>query len=176
MESLGKCDVLYADASGFCLQPCVPYLWQKKASKVQKAVGFVSQAHSCRLSVLGFFRSRDGALWSYPTTERLTAEYVVESVEALLPQLVRPAVLVLDNASVHRAKAVREKRAHWKKRGLRLLFLPPYCPHLNRIELLWKQIKYRWLVPRDYIDFPTLSQSVKDILKQVGTKYRLSFA
>jgi hypothetical protein len=175
LELGGKCDVLYTDASGFCLQPCVPYLWQKKAVKGQKAVGLVSQAHSRRLSVLGFFRSRDSTLWSFPTTERLTAQHVVESVEALLPQLVRPAVLVLDNASVHRAKAVREKRAKWKKQGLRLLFLPPYCPHLNRIELLWKQIKYRWLAPSDYLDFPTLSQSVTDILEQVGTKYRVSF-
>lgn len=168
--------MLYTDASGFCLQPCVPYLWQKKAVKGQKAVGLVSQAHSLRLSVFGFFRSRDCTLWSFPTTERLTAKHVVESIEALLPQLVRPAVLVLDNASVHRAKAVREKRAEWKKRGLRLLFLPPYCPHLNRIELLWKQIKYRWLAPNDYIDFDTLSQSVNDILNQVGERYRLSFA
>lgn len=173
LERRGRCDVLYTDASGFCLQPCVSYLWQRKK---QKAIGLVSQAHSRRLSVLGFFRSPDSCLWSYPTTERLTAQHVIRSVEALLPQLSRPVVLVLDNASIHRAKAVREKQAEWKKQGLRLLFLPPYCPHLNRIELLWKQIKYRWLAPHDYIDFPTLSQSVTDILKNVGTKYRLTFA
>jgi transposase len=154
----------------------VPYLWQKKG---QKALGLVSQAHNRRLSVLGFFRSRDSCLWSYPTTERLTAQHVIQSVEALLsllPQLSRPVVLVLDNASIHRAKVVREKQAEWKRQGLRLLFLPPYCPHLNCIEILWRTIKYRWLAPHDYRDFPTLSQSVTDILKNVGTKYRLSFA
>jgi len=91
-------------------------------------------------------------------------------VETLLP-LSAPTTLVLDNASVHRAKAVREKRAQWKAKGLRLLFLPPYCPHMNKIETLWRQVKYRWLAPEAYADFPTLCQSVTDILAQVGTEY-----
>jgi len=54
--------------------------------------------------------------------------------------------------------------------------LPPYCPHLNLIETLWRQTKYRWLDCEAYRNFETLCQSVTDILAQVGTKYRLSFA
>jgi transposase len=105
-----------------------------------------------------------------------TASFVIESIEALLPLLSRPTVLVLDNATVHRSKAVQAKRKEWKQKGLRLLFLPPYCPHLNKIEILWRQVKYQWLWPAAYADFPTLCQSVTDILAQVGTKYRVSFA
>ncbi len=173
LEAAGKCDVLYTDESGFSLQPPLPYLWQKKG----QTLGLPSQAHSRRLNVLGFFNTRDsGRLWSYPTQETLTASHLIGSIEALLPQLERPAVLVLDNASVHRAKAVKEKRAQWKKRGLRLLFLPPYCPHLNRIETLWRLVKYRWLAPEAYQSFKTLCQSVSDVLEQVGKKYRISFA
>lgn len=97
-------------------------------------------------------------------------------LHALLPRLERPTVLVLDNASVHRAKIVREKQAEWKLRGLRLLFLPPYCLHLNKIETLWRHIKYRWLEPEAYRDFKTLCQSVTDILAQVGTKYCITYA
>lgn len=82
----------------------------------------------------------------------------------------------LSNASVHRAQAIKGKRAEWKKRGLRLLFLPLYCPHLNRIETLWRLTKYRWLAPEAYQSFKGLCQSVTSILAQVGTKYRLSFA
>ena len=85
-------------------------------------------------------------------------------------------MLVLDNASVHRSKLVRAKRREWKQKGLRLLFLPPYCPHLNLIETLWRQVKYRWLAPDAYRTFETLCQSVTDILAQIGTKYRISFA
>jgi len=171
LEDAGKCQVLYADESGFCLQPPVPYLWQKKG----QTLGLPAQAHSRRLSVLGFV-SRSCRLRSFATQEKLTAQFVIQSIEALLSTLSCPTVLVLDNATVHRSKLVQAKRREWKAKGLRLLFLPPYCPHLNKIEILWRLVKYRWLAPDAYTDFATLCQSVTDVLAQVGTKYQISFA
>ena len=171
LEDAGKCQVLYGDECGFCLQPPLPYLWQLKG----RTVGLPAQAHSRRLSALGFL-GKCGCLRSFQTREKVTAQFIVESVESLLPTLSRPTVLVLDNASVHRSKLVREKRAEWKKKGLRLLFLPPCCPHMNLIEILWRMIKYRWLDCAAYADFETLCRSVSDILAQVGTKYRISFS
>ncbi len=175
LEDAGCCRVLYGDESGFCLSPVVPYLWQPKG----KTVGLPAKAHSRRLNVLGFL-SRQNCLHTFQAQEKITASFVVESVEALLPTLCRSTVLVLDNATVHRSKLVQAKRKEWKRKGLRLLFLPPYCPHLNLIEMLWRQVKYRWLEPEAYLNFGTLCQSVTDILAQVGTKpeskYRLSFA
>lgn len=50
LEGAGRCQVLYADESGFCLSPPLPYLWQRKG----RTVGLPAQAHSRRLSVLGF--------------------------------------------------------------------------------------------------------------------------
>ena len=66
----------------------------------------------------------------------MKASFVIESIEALLPLLCCSTVLVLDNTSVYRTKRVQAKRKEWKQKGLRLLFLPPYCPHLNLIGLL----------------------------------------
>ncbi len=171
LEAAGRRHVLYADESGFCLSPVVPYLWQRKG----QTVGLPAQAHSRRLSVLGFL-SRQGSLSHFQTHEKITAPFVIESIEALLPALSGPTVLVLDNATVHRSRLVQAKRDEWQQKGLRLLFLPPYCPHLNLIEALWRQVKYRWLEPDAYKDFATLCHSVTDILAQIGTKYRLSFA
>jgi len=171
LEDAGKCQVLYGDESGFCLQPPLPYLWQPKG----QTLGLPAQAHSRRLSILGFL-GKDSHLHSFGTQEKITAPFVIQSIEALLPTLPCPTVLVLDNATVHRSKLVQAKRPEWKKQGLRLVFLPPYCPHLNLIEILWRQIKYHWLDPEAYTNFQTLCQSVTDVLKQVGTKYRLSFA
>ena len=171
LEDAGRCQVLYGDESGFCLSPVVPYLWQPKG----KTVGLPAKAHSRRLNVLGFL-SRKSRLHSFQAPERITAQFVVNSIEALMPSLSGPTVLVLDNATVHRAKLVQDKRKEWKQKGLRLLFLPPYCPHLNLIENLWRHIKYRWLDCTAYQSFETLCRSVTDILDQVGTKYQLSFA
>jgi len=170
LEKAGRCCVLYGDESGFCLQPCVPYLWQKKG----QTMGLPAQAHSRRLSVIGFL-GKGGMLHSFPTQERVTAEHLIQSVETLLP-VQTPTVLVLDNASVHRARAVKDKQAEWKAKGLRLLFLPPYCPHLNRIEVVWRMVKYHWLSPDAYTDFKTLCQSVIGILAGVGTNYQITSA
>lgn len=170
LEDAGKCQVLYGDESGFCRSPVVPYLWQPKG----RTVGLPAKAHPRRLNVLGFL-SRRRRLHTFQAQAQMTAGFVIESIEALLPSLRCPTVLVLDNASVHRSKLVQARRREWKQKGLRLLFLPPYCPHLNLIETLWRQTKYRWLPPSAYKDFETLCQSVTNILAQVGTKYRLSF-
>jgi hypothetical protein len=170
LEDAGRCQILYGDESGFCLCPPVPYLWQPKG----QTVGLPAKSHSRRLNVFGLL-SRDSRLHSFQTQERITAQFVIESVEALLPMLSRPAVLVLDNATVHRSRLVQAKRREWKQKGLRLLFLPPYCPHLNLIETLWRMVKYCWLWPEAYTDFPTLCHSVTGILAQVRTKYQVSF-
>ena len=55
-------------------------------------------------------------------------------------------------------------------------WLPPYCPHLNKVETLWRMVKYRWLAPRDYASFETLCKGVENILSKVGQEYRISFA
>lgn len=47
-------------------------------------------------------------------------------------------VVILDNFRTHHAILVQEKA---KKLNILLLFLPPYSPDLNPIELVWKSIK-----------------------------------
>ena len=39
----------------------------------------------------------------------------------------------------------RERLDSWGAQGVILHYLPPYCPELNRIEILWHKIKYDWL-------------------------------
>lgn len=60
--------LLYADESGFCLQPPLPYLWQPKG----KTLSLPAKAHARRLNVLGFL-SKDCRLHHFETSERLTA-------------------------------------------------------------------------------------------------------
>jgi transposase len=58
-----------------------------------------------------------------------------EAIEARFPKK-RLIYVIADNARCHRAKLVQA----WLKRPgcrIRLLFIPPYCPHLNPIERLW---------------------------------------
>jgi len=61
--------------------------------------------------------------------------------EALLPQVPKGYTIIMDNASFHR-KAVLHFIAI--KAGVRLVFLPPYSPDLNPIEIRWANMK-RWM-------------------------------
>ncbi len=171
-EQAGRCDLFYGDESGFCLQPTLTRCWQPPGP----TRSLPAQAHSKRLNVVGFLRG-DGELAHVAREGRLGAEHLVEAVESrLLPVLRRPGVLVLDNGPCHRNRLVKARRAAWRARGLRLLFLPPYCPHLNRIETLWRLVKHRWLSPAAYENFATLRESVVSILDLVGLDYRVTFS
>jgi transposase len=176
LAAQGVCDLVYGDESGFSLVPLLPYLWQQKG----QALGFATQCHRQRLNVLGFWKcaGQDAAqlVW-HGVPHSLKADEFIAAVETkLLPTLRRRTVLVLDNASLHRCALVQQQRATWRQQGLRLLFLPPYCTHLNLIEVLWKQVKYRWLEPTAYANFDALSQAVTDILNRCPQEYRITFA
>jgi len=48
-------------------------------------------------------------------------------------------VVVLDNAGIHRAKATQAFVLQHER--LFLVFLPPYAPELNPIEMVWAYVK-----------------------------------
>lgn len=56
----------------------------------------------------------------------------------LLPQLPAGTLIILDNAAFHKTEMTRKLV---EKFNCKLLFLPPYSPHLNPIEHLWANIK-----------------------------------
>ena len=58
--------------------------------------------------------------------------------KVLLPQLWPGAVVVMDNLSAHKLKAVRAKI---EAAGARLLYLSPYSPDFNPIEQSWSKLK-----------------------------------
>ena len=48
------------------------------------------------------------------------------------------SILVMDNAAIHRCPRVA---ALCEAAGVRLIYLPPYCPELNPIEVCFSQVK-----------------------------------
>lgn len=78
------------------------------------------------------WRAMDGAM----TGDRFLA-FVVE---ALLPVLRAGDVLVMDNLSAHKTRAVREALSAAE---VRPLYLPRYSPEFNPIELCWAVVKAR---------------------------------
>jgi transposase len=68
--------------------------------------------------------------------DTLAFEAYVQQV--LAPSLRKGDLVVLDNLSAHKGELVRTLIA---QRGACLVFLPPYSPDFNPIELCWSKIK-----------------------------------
>jgi transposase len=166
----GKIDLRFLDEAGFSLQPVVPYAWQCRGSTIELPANGGE-----RVSVIGLL-SDDNRFESYVFDGYITSELVIASLDAFVATISLPTVIILDNGPMHTAKAVQSKRAEWEAKGLRLQFLPTYAPELNIIEILWKHIKYYWLGFDAYDSLPKLKRSLCSLLKQVGSKYRISFA
>lgn len=83
--------------------------------------------------------------------------------ELLLPTLTPGQTVILDNLAVHKRAAVRRLiEAH----GCRLLFLPPYSPDYNPIELAFAKLKaaLRRAAARTRADLETAIAAVLDTI------------
>ena len=58
--------------------------------------------------------------------------------KVLMPKLWRGAIVVMDNLGAHKVKGVQTLL---ESVGARLVYLPPYSPDFNPIELAWSKFK-----------------------------------
>lgn len=166
----GSIALLYADESRVSEQGYVPYGWQFKDEQVAIEV---SKGKGLNCFAL---LSRSNEVIYQTTTGSITADFVMEQLDKLSFTLKKPTVVVLDNARVHTAAKVKACLQGWHQRGLYLFYLPPYCPHLNSAERLWKELKARWLRPKDYCTTDTLFYAVTLALNDVGKDLCIHFA
>jgi len=158
----GHIDLFYGDETHICEQGYIPYAWQFREENL--AIG-VQRGKS--VNVFGLF-SRQNDFYYRIVEKNINAEFMVEILDEFSWQLKRNTVIVLDNASIHKAKKVRKHFELWQSRGLYIFFLPEYSPQLNLIERLWKELKYRWLKPSDYLSTDNLFYAVNRICANIG--------
>lgn len=170
MSERGLLDLFYADESGVWGEPCVPYGWQWKDEQV-----FMPSEQGERLNCFALI-NRSNRCHFATTTGRIDTHFVIEQFERLSFSIKATTVVVLDNAPVHRAKPLQERRPFWETRGLFLFFLPAYSPHLNLAEILWRKLKYEWLRPEDYAQTQALFYQVKQALSAVGNLINIRFS
>lgn len=86
----------------------------------------------------------------------------------------RPCVIVLDNYSVHRSGLVKAEMPALSVEGISFFFLPAYCPWLNEIEPLWRQVKYQDLPDRSHETEAALRAAVETALRGRDEAMRFS--
>ena len=163
-------DVWYFDEAGFTLQPSIPYAWQLVGERLELA-----STHGSRQNVLGFFNLHH-QFHSFAFEGSIDSHVVTGCFDFFSQRLERPALVLIDNAPIHTSDEFEEEIERWQKEDLYLKFLPPYCPELNLIEILWRKIKYEWLPLDAYQSFKTMTEALFEVIGGIGSKYRITFA
>ena len=161
--------VYFGDESGFCLNPRVPYGWQPCGQYTA-----IAAQKSRRRNIFGLF-SRTNSFEGYETYGTMTAELLAACLDDFATKITCKTIVVLDNAPFHHAAVMKTKMAEWQAKDLYLWFLPTYSPHLNRIETLWRKMKYEWLKPHHFASWQSLNEALDEILANIGTKYQIQF-
>jgi hypothetical protein len=177
----GLCDLWYLDESGFA--PTLPpgYTWARIGTR---ALVWDEPPQGRRLNVLGAlapYGERPDLVWTAPPGKidsAVVLAFLWREVAGLpappdrLPagyRRARPCVVVLDNASAHTSAAVKAALPALAAAGVTLYHLPPYSPELNRIEGLWRRIKYQDLPVRSYLTLADLRAAVEQALGDHAT-------
>ena len=75
------------------------------------------------------------------------SELIYTYFEEILPRLKNKSVIIMDNASFHKGKELKDLFENYNHK---LVFLPPYSPDLNPIENMWGTVKTNL---RNYYDY-----------------------
>ena len=150
-------------------------MYARKDTQFRGEDVFVPSQKFLRLNIFGMI-DRDNHYEGFSTTESITADKVADFLDRLSFRIRKDTFLVLDNAKIHRCKLINELRPIWEKRGLFLFFLPPYSPHLNIAETLWRILKGKWLRSADYMYTESLLYATNRALAAVGTELYINFA
>ncbi len=167
----GLIDLVYGDQSGFNLAAKVVYAWQKRGERI-----VIPTSRGESQNVLGLMWHRCQRFESFVFAGSTDSQVVIGCLNIIAQSLKRETWIVLDNAPIHRSEEFEERIEEWAKLGLKIYFLPTYCPSLNKIEMLWQKIKYDWLTWDAYSSYKNLCQELDQVLSQIGSLYRITFA
>jgi transposase len=165
----GLIDFYYGDESHVCTGGYVPYGWQFRGEDY-----YVPSDQKFRLNCFGII-DRGSNYDGFTTTEAINPDRIIEYLDQVSLRIRKKTVIVLDNAKIHRAKKVMCYCELWEKRGLFIFFLPPYSPHLNLAETLWRILKGKWIKTQDYISKDNLFYAVNRALANVGKVLYVNF-
>ena len=128
-------DIWFGDEVGFEGNTNPRRSWYKKGSRPK----LEKQSLRVRTNLCGMIKPETGEFFSLelPYIDQHTFQCFLDEANKMLASSKKQQILVLDNASWHKAKSLK-----W---GLiKPIYLPPYSPDLNPIERVWLVIKNRF--------------------------------
>ena len=139
------------------------YGWRPTGGREQVRASFSRES----VRIFGAMSQDELRIKIVESTNSSTFREFLEEIRRDRPRL----FMVLDNASYHKSKAVRE---YVESTGgdVELEFLPPYTPQLNPVETVWRDLKKR-LAGRFFRSLDELKAAITAILeREMGNRLK----
>lgn len=156
-----KAVLLYQDETSFHLLPVLRKMWMKIGEQVK--ILTPKNWNKC-FSVFGALNPLSGEI-IFEIFERKNGTNFITFIELLLKKYPKDIYLVVDRATYHRSKLVKEWLA--KNTRVHLIYLPTKSPQLNPIEDVWRWLKGSVAANRTYTDLEPLMQSCRKNLSSL---------
>lgn len=109
-----------------------------RSAQGERVYGAKPLASGKRISTLGAL-GLQGLKTAMCFEGTLNGEVFLQFLDQFLMPILQPGQIVIrDNAKAHQVAGVRERI---EGAGARLLYLPPYSPDLNPLEMAWSKVK-----------------------------------
>lgn len=161
--------LFHADECGVCLLPFCAKTWaQKGQTPVLKE--YKSREH---LNLFGMISTQGDFCWQIQRVPFKAEDFEEYFTWLTTEQMVdSKLLLVWDGASIHKGEAVKCFLRN-NPGVLHLEALPPYCPQLNAIELLWDYLKCQKLKNRVFLNLNELQNAVEKALNEIANDTEL---
>jgi len=141
-----------------------------RSRKGTKAVVKLPFSRGKRVSVMAALNSTGFIGWECTRGTFTRAKFHEAFARHVIPRLnpwpLPNSIVIMDNAKIHMYQKL-EEAIH--QTGARLLFLPPYAPQLNPIEVCFGRLK-RWIQKHANLVFPLYPELVLEVAMQKCTK------
>ena len=132
---MSKSNLYFLDESGLNLGMTRLYGWGKKSERVNDYVPDVRFERTSIIATLG--KNGINAPMTYKGT--INSKFFKAYIEqVLVPTLKAGDIVVMDNLSAHKVYGVIQPLLDV---GVKVIYLPPYSPDLNPIEMAWSKMK-----------------------------------
>ena len=154
--------IMFLDAVHPEYQSRAAHGWFQKGQKV--AIKTTSGRKRLNLHAAFNLENGDLSIIKADTINAVSFRKLLEKIEEDNPK-VSKIYLIVDNASYHRSKKLKQ----WlnsPERRVKLIFLPPYAPHLNAIERLWR-LMHEWVTHNKYYDtFESFADEIFEVFEK----------
>jgi transposase len=162
-ENLSEDEALYSlDGAGIEHNAKIDYGWMRKGTT--KTIQ--TNSGRKRLNINGAYNIKTHEVIAICQEENITTKSNIELIKKIITknQDKRKITIILDNAKMNKNNEIFNFVKEQNKTGtkIELMYTPPYCPHLNLIERLWRFTKKKLVANQYYSTYSKFRNSITD--------------